>query len=1342
MKSVNKILILFLFLISLSFLGIWEVLQSEWMAHKVSNIATKYVKEVLKSDIHFEKIKFNLLPPAAELKNVRISAEKEDVKTNIDLEVLGFYFNPLDIFNTRFTVDDVVISDGRVKITKKNVTAIESDEKSTKVKIEKALRAIKLKALNEIPVNKITLKNIKLELNSNEIQIRNLKGIKSNSKVDIIGQLQDTKLEQWTKSSEIIDELLFDLTLTDYDLKLNKVILRHKLASLKIDGSISAYASKNIKYRLHTESKFPLEMIHEVVDIKNIGKLDAGNVRVSSVITGTADNYEVINEIQLDDFITDFIDGKKLKAKVTVNNARIRFEEVAFNSNSGEFKLKEPFEFFDFTTKKFVEEAIVVKMKSVELRNALKYLRPKFDMLSGKVSGDLRFELYSDSFKFITDGMASVDTFHIDQGDNLNILKMKELNIDKGIFEINKGIFSMELGAHVNETLLSLNAKIGKKIFQIDMPTAFIDLNDVDNLLGYKLEGKGTLAFNINKNPLYESVMNVKSDLKGFKLLGYQLDQVKGSAKINFDTSKLKVIKVNAANGKSKIKLNGLIDLSSKEILANYTVGNMSFSEVKKIMNPIIGDVKLSSNEIHGDWSMKGIIDGLTTPEGIQIKGDIYGVNNYFFDEGFDVIKCKFELVDKVIKIKDFIGNKSKGKIYSYLEYKIDESKLLYWMNLDSISLDDIFYYSKLPFRFRGMLGGKLQGTYTNEKWSLSNALSISNTYVGTTKYKDSKINIDYTNSNIATNLQLFGKEVVVVSDIKLEKSKRSNLNLKLDVPDFSRFIGLFKGIETDNKTLVGNVSYELESEFDVHTSKFSNIKTNLKKLKILKYPVDINYYNSEAEVIVENGEIKKWDVNIRNRGNYIISRGEGNLYKDYNVKSKVKLHASLLEIFNPIISKADGEIRGLVEYDKSNGKEEISAIAKSNNLSLTTKYLPTSVTNSKLELSLENSVLKINKFIAKLVNGEFEASGGVNFSRVIPQLDIRYSFKDAGLSILKKSTLEFSGTGSLIGKTFPYTLGGDFYIQKFSFINELTDLGGDNSSITKNDIGYLPENDSGITNQLLNLNINVLTREPIYITNSITDLGFVGNVHVLGGEKDIRLDGKISLAPRKNIISFKNNVFELSKGNVFFTQRKRIKNPELDFSASSSINDHQIYVELLGPVQNFKLNLSSEPSLSQSDILSLIAFGYTEDLSSTLSDAEKESMTKAGVGSIIFDSFKINETLKNEFGLEVNLGTEISQSESSYLERGNSDGTSGDGKVTSSTKIELTKKVGDAMSLSVSSTVGGNSQKKQSINLNYDLNKNVSVQGIYESRQDDEVESINDDTSFGTDVKWKWSFK
>lgn len=1338
MKSINKILILFLFMISLSFIAIWETLQSEWMASKVSSMATSYAREVLKSDIYFENLKFNLFPPAAELNNVVVRLDKNKTNVEVNLSKLGFYFNPLDIFNTTFTIDEVVLSDGLIVIETENEVNKASNEKINTTELATKIKA----SLKDIPINYLSFEDVKIIHDSHQVELTNLTLENRQEIIKVYGKLSNINIEQFINKDISIDEFHLDLLMNEYEIQLLEAQAKVGLTTINLTGKVSAYLSKNINYNLKSSIQLPIESLHKYVEFRKIGSLNKGDLVVKSSIKGVSKNFEVLSDINLKNFETDFLDGESLIATVSIDPKSILVKKLQFKNRNEKLNLVREFEFYNFTEKLFVEDEVIVQAHKVELKNILKYLRKSFSMISGSIDGKIKLNLLSNSFNFSSKESVGISDFELATEDGLKIIKMNSLEIQNSLFDIVEGVFKMKTYVSSGQTSFDLEADIGNDKFQLRMPTGYIDLNTFDEVLGFKMKGQGTLSFDMYRNKSEDMLIDLEADMKEYEILGYEIEKAKSRASINLTTLVMNISQLNAVSGKSSLQSNGKLDLKTGDIKLSYDMIKMSFSELKKIMKPVLGGVNLTSNEIHGDLNMKGNITGKVTPEGIVVEGFVSGKNNYFFDEGFDEIKCDFYLENEVIKVKNLKGVKAKGRVELDLEYDIKKNDLVFTSGLEQIKLEDLFYYTKLPVNLQGQVSGYLSGRSLNNSWEVKSKLKLTKATVGYHRYADSVLDVELRENQLATRLSLFDGQVEMDSNINFIKNTSSTFNLKLDIPIFREFISIFRGIESENQRLEGEIKYKLKTRFDYKSEKFIDIESNIETLTLRRLPVNLEYKSLEPEIIVVGGNIKKWNINLRNKGNYIYSNGSGDLASNYSVTSKAKLHASLLEILEPIISKSQGDLRGYINYSKTKNNEEFSAVVRSNNLSLTTKYLPTTVTNSQLELAYENGQLDLKKFKAQLVSGFFEASGGVSFTSLVPDVNIRYIFKDAGISILKKSSLEFSGSGSLIGKTFPYTLAGDFYIQKLSIINEITDFQNETSAVTKNDIDFLPNNLNSSNGQYLNLNINVLTREPIYITNSIADVGFTGNVHVLGGEKDVRLDGKVSLAPRTNTISFKNNLFELSKGNVFFDERSKITNPELDFRANSVIGEHRVTVELLGPVQKYKFNLSSEPSLSQSDILSLIAFGYTEDLSNNLSDAQKESMTRAGVGSLIFDSFKINETLKNEFGLEVNLGTEISQVEGSYLQRSNSDGESGDGKVSSSTKVELTKKINDAMSLSVTSTVGNTSQQKQSVNLNYNINKNVSVEGVYESKSTDEVETINSDTSFGTDVKWKWSFK
>ena len=41
-----------------------------------------------------------------------------------------------------------------------------------------------------------------------------------------------------------------------------------------------------------------------------------------------------------------------------------------------------------------------------------------------------------------------------------------------------------------------------------------------------------------------------------------------------------------------------------------------------------------------------------------------------------------------------------------------------------------------------------------------------------------------------------------------------------------------------------------------------------------------------------------------------------------------------------------------------------------------------------------------------------------------------------------------------------------------------------------------------------------------------------------------------------------------------------------------------------------------------------------------------------------------------------------------------------------------------------------------------HNLNKNLSVEGVYESNTESQSEDLNNDSSLGADVKIRWSFR
>jgi len=1341
---INKILAMFLLFISISFFFIWEFVQSEFVANILSESITKYTKENLDLEFKFENIEFNLFPPGAEFKNISAKSLSKDIEFKSDLSSLGVEFDIWDIFKTDLTISNIYLKDGKVLFDTKELSTNLSNSTSnpSEIEIEKTIKMIKAKS--PVIIKKITLEKIRLELFKKNEVVTHLAifEIIDNS-VHINLALRGFNLGKIKMLEEVVDEISIDVNISDQKIQINNLIIEKNLNRIVAQGQMFNFKDlKKAQFNIESFVDIQLPDIHKYLKIKNIGEIYTGNMKMNATFNGSLKNYKIESDLTLYDLDSDFIYGKKIKSKISLNTKKILIQSFELEDQEQKINLLSPIEFYNFPKRKFIEDKVVVETKKLKLGNALRFLKSFMEPLKGELTGKVAFVLNEKDFNLRLSENAFVENLSLKYNEDKPILSVKKLKIQKGFFNIAGQDIDINLGIQIDKTQGEVLGKVRKGNVTFLSKGLKLSLKELGPYAGLNIEGEGVVDLSVVSNST-ESKMKISNKLENVNFENFKIDNLKSDFELNFKNSRIKLKNIVAQSSQSQIDGYLNLDLNDMSINASLNQRNFLIKDLTKMYRPVIGDLSFLPENLYGNWDTSVSISGGLSPEKIKVIGKFYGKNNLIYDESFDQISFDYSFMNNKLLFKNLNAKKTTGKIFGGFSYGINTEKINIWGNISNIPLSEINNYSKLPLSLEGNLNGLIKASIEPKNRQLSSELYISNSSVNNRKIYDSYLKVQMNNDDLTVKASMLGEQIRLDSKINLsEKSKEdSYVKTNVNIGSLNELFSVFSFVDNVNNGFDGVLKLQNKTEFNLKELNKFNTRFSFEKLQLKKDKIKVDFQSKIGvnQIVVENGEIKNWNVDIRGSKFNLISKGTGNITEDYKISSKIKLDASLLEIFNVIVSKASGTIVGNIENYKRNNVEDYDAKIISNDLELNSDFMPLALTKGNMLLTYKNKKIILKKLKAQLNSGQLSMKGIIDFKRVIPDINIRYIFKNAGISLFKKSNILFSGNGSLIGKTIPYTLGGDLQIQQLNIVNEITDFARGDSLVTQ-EIDFLPENTTKGLEQFLNLNINITTLEPIRITNSMANIGFRGNLQITGGERDPRIAGKLSLAPMKNEVYFKNNTFSLSKGNIFFFDENLISNPELDFQAESEINEYKVFLKLLGPVKDYKLDLSAEPSLSKSDVLSLIAFGYTEDLSSNLSDAEKDSMTKAGVGSIIFDRFKINETLKNEFGLQINLGTEITQDESSYLSQRNSETSLG--RVTSATKIEVKKQISDAIDLSVSSTVGSSTGQRQSMNLNYNIDKNFSIEGVYENTTDGVNETISDDTSLGADVKVRWSFK
>jgi translocation and assembly module TamB len=214
-----------------------------------------------------------------------------------------------------------------------------------------------------------------------------------------------------------------------------------------------------------------------------------------------------------------------------------------------------------------------------------------------------------------------------------------------------------------------------------------------------------------------------------------------------------------------------------------------------------------------------------------------------------------------------------------------------------------------------------------------------------------------------------------------------------------------------------------------------------------------------------------------------------------------------------------------------------------------------------------------------------------IGFDLTTKGTDIRFRY--AGVSVTADQSLRLSGTlkSSL--------LSGDITVTRFAQIPSV-----ESSSAIVTQPVPVPNPASPLNNLRLDVRIS-----------SAPELTVQTTLAKLSGDVDLRLRGtamRPSLLGRINIaegdININGTKYHLDRGDVTFANSLRI-DPVLDVEATTRVRDFDITIGLHGTIEKLTTTYRSDPPLSSDDIISLLAFGSTQE--------ERYASGRGGGGSL-----------------------------------------------------------------------------------------------------------------------------
>lgn len=144
------------------------------------------------------------------------------------------------------------------------------------------------------------------------------------------------------------------------------------------------------------------------------------------------------------------------------------------------------------------------------------------------------------------------------------------------------------------------------------------------------------------------------------------------------------------------------------------------------------------------------------------------------------------------------------------------------------------------------------------------------------------------------------------------------------------------------------------------------------------------------------------------------------------------------------------------------------------------------------------------------------------------------------------------------------------------------------------------------------------------------------GDVHFGGSLQNPTASGQFDV--RNGTFKYLSHVFNITKGNAHFVGGSYL--PNLQLEAETNVSNYTIMLGVKGTVDHMDLSLSSNPTLSRKQIISMLTFGRGADSnSSTLTNEDVNTVATAGLQMFAFGY--VQDALQNTLGLDrINITT------------------------------------------------------------------------------------------------------
>jgi hypothetical protein len=556
------------------------------------------------------------------------------------------------------------------------------------------------------------------------------------------------------------------------------------------------------------------------------------------------------------------------------------------------------------------------------------------------------------------------------------------------------------------------------------------------------------------------------------------------------------------------------------------------------------------------------------------------------------------------------------------------------------IRLSDWFSLFEINLPFQTFADFTASQSAQNSRLELKGRLT--ETSIGAGRLGDSSFDLASVDGRLSGKLSLIGDQLNGVLDSADSREARLRLNLVgLQIPQ------LLRTLQSSNLRMNLGGSGECISRSDyqrgssselqrlIDTSRQMDCRFQMKKSILSRGQVELHQIDSFSVELGRN-ENSDWSmvlpgVNLRTGEKTLRLKGSFTNSERFLWEFSGESALDTVSYFLPFLNRSSGllHVEGSWDQDGFDGSVELDDGV------LFFQDSPLVLRSGTARLRSENSKFQIRTLTGDFRDGNMRATGSFHLNQ-LQVVEANINVQLNGPLIEPQTGLRFrlNGPLKLMIDSEGALVEGDLQVFEGSFrrrLNVRTDILKAFQS-TQTEYGFFEQSENYI--DTWRLNIGLVSTAPFLIRNNIADGEADLNLRVLGTIGRPNVQGGINV--RRGRFSYFNRTFDIQSGAIQFSDNQT-NIPRYDIRAQTQVAEYLVSINLIGDADEQRLIYSSDPPLSEREILALVSYGMPPAQPDDFRD--EDLTTQAAYAGISFVTGQLQDTLEGalstDFGIQ-----------------------------------------------------------------------------------------------------------